>query len=266
MTVWRRALSIAGSDSGGGAGIQADLKTFGAFGIFGMTAVTAVTAQNSRSVSGVVGMDPEFVVRQIRAVVEDIGVDGVKTGMLVDGGIVRSVASALRGLKDRPIVVDPVMIAKDSSSLLAGSAVEIMKDDLLPCASLVTPNTDEAEALSGFPIRGEMDMEEAARVIRRMGPAAVLVKGGHLPGDPVDLLFDGRTVTRFTGKRIGSRPAHGTGCTLSAAILCGLILGMSLDEAVRRAKAYLEEAIRTGFSAGGPTILNHLAVPAAGRP
>jgi hydroxymethylpyrimidine/phosphomethylpyrimidine kinase len=265
MTVWRRAISIAGSDSGGGAGIQADLKTFSAFGVFGMTAVTAVTAQNSRSVSGVAGMDPEFVARQILAVVGDIGVDGVKTGMLFNAGIVRSVASVLRGLKDRPIVVDPVMTAKDSSRLLADSAVGALKEELLPCASLVTPNTDEAAIISGVPIRGETDMEEAARVIRRMGPDAVLVKGGHLPGDPVDLLFDGRTVTRFTGKRIGSRPVHGTGCTLSAAVLCGLILGNPLDEAVRRAKAYLEEAIRTGFSTGGSTILNHLAVPAGDR-
>jgi hydroxymethylpyrimidine/phosphomethylpyrimidine kinase len=261
-----RALTVAGSDSGGGAGLQADLKTFCAFGVFGMTAVTAVTAQNSRSVLGVAGMDPEFVRRQIRAVIGDIGTDGVKTGMLFNSGIVRAVAAELRGLKDCPVVVDPVMIAKDSSPLLDASAVGVIKSELLPCAFLVTPNTEEAEALSGVPVRGETDMEEAARVIRRMGPEAVLVKGGHLAGDPVDLLFDGRTVKRFSGKRIGSRPVHGTGCTLSAAILCGLVHGKPLEVAVRSAKAYLEEAIRSGFSTGGSVILNHLAIPQESRP
>jgi hydroxymethylpyrimidine/phosphomethylpyrimidine kinase len=266
MTVPARALSVAGSDSGGGAGIQADLKTFAAFGVFGMTAVTAVTAQNSRAVTGVAGLDPDFVALQIRAVIDDIGVDGVKTGMLLDAGIVRAAATALKGLGDRPLVVDPVMVAKDSSPLLAASAVRALKEELLPLAFLVTPNTDEAEALSGVQVRDEADMEEAARIIRRMGPAAVLVKGGHLPGDPVDLLFDGKTVTRFTGRRIGSRPAHGTGCTLSAAVLCGLLLGSPLDESVRSAKTYLEEAIRRGFSTGGSTILDHRVFPGGVQP
>ncbi|MBN2200363.1 bifunctional hydroxymethylpyrimidine kinase/phosphomethylpyrimidine kinase [bacterium] len=261
-----RALTVAGSDSGGGAGIQADLKTFGAFGVFGMTALTAVTAQNSRSVLAVAGLDPQFVRRQIRAVLSDMGADGVKTGMLFSADIVRAVADELRGLRDIPVVVDPVMIAKDGSPLLDASAVGALRSELLPCAFLVTPNTEEAESLSGVPVRSEADMEEAGRIIRRMGPKAVLVKGGHLPGDPVDLLFDGQTVTRYPGKRIGSVPAHGTGCTLSAAILCGLVNGRPLDEAVRRAKAYLEDAIRTGFSTGGSVILDHLTASPGVRP
>ncbi|MDM7925522.1 MAG: bifunctional hydroxymethylpyrimidine kinase/phosphomethylpyrimidine kinase [bacterium] len=262
----RRALTIAGSDSGGGAGVQADLKTFGSFGVFGMTALTAVTAQNSRSVLAVAGLDPELVRLQIRAVRTDMGADGVKTGMLFNADIVRAVAEELRLLKNIPVVVDPVMVAKDGSPLLDASAVGAVISDLLPCASLVTPNTEEAESLSGVPIRSGADMEEAARVIRRMGPAAVLVKGGHLPGDPVDVLFDGKTVTRYPGKRIGSRPAHGTGCTLSAAILCGLVKGSPLDAAVRDAKAYLENAIRSGFSTGGSVVLDHLAACPGSRP
>ncbi len=261
-----KALTIAGSDSGGGAGIQADLKTFCAFGVFGVSAVTAVTAQNSRSVLGVSGLEAEFVRLQIRAVRTDMGADGVKTGMLFNADIVRAVAEELRMLKNIPVVVDPVMVAKDGSPLLDASAVGAVRDDLLPRAFLVTPNTEEAESLSGVPIRDEADMEAAGRVIRRMGSEAVLVKGGHLAGDPVDILFDGKTVTRYPGKRIGSRPAHGTGCTLSAAILCGLVKGRTLDAAVRDAKAYLENAIRSGFSTGGSVILNHLAVSPGVRP
>jgi hydroxymethylpyrimidine/phosphomethylpyrimidine kinase len=256
----KRAMTVAGSDSCGGAGIQADLKTFSAFGVYGMSAVTAVTAQNTRCVEGVVGMDPEFVRRQIRSALSDLGTDGLKTGMLFNGPTVHAVACELRNERIPWIVVDPVLSAKDGSSLLDAQALDMLKRELLPLASLVTPNLEEAGALAGIDVRGEPEMEKAARIIQTLGPSAVLVKGGHLEAEPVDLLFDGEDVIRFPGTRIGGRPAHGTGCTLSAAVLACCVLGHALPDAVRMAKAYVEAAIRNAPAFGrGALVLNHTA-------
>jgi hydroxymethylpyrimidine/phosphomethylpyrimidine kinase len=261
-----RALTIAGSDSGGGAGIQADLKTFSAFGIYGMSVVTAVTAQNTEAVSGIRGLDSEFVRLQINAVLSDIGADGVKTGMLFDEEIIRAVAEELVRFSIAPLVVDPVSTAKDGSALLRERAMDALKNDLLPFATLVTPNLPEAEMLAGIPVRSPSEMETAARRIYDFGCSAVLVKGGHLEGDPIDILFDGSRIVRFPGSRMGRRPGHGTGCTLSAAILSNLILGRTMEESVRISKKFVESAIREGFTFGrGAMILNH-GVPFPGAP
>jgi hydroxymethylpyrimidine/phosphomethylpyrimidine kinase len=259
-----RALTIAGSDSGGGAGIQADLKTFSAFGIYGLSVVTAVTAQNTEGVADIAGLDPRFVRLQMNAVLSDIGADGAKTGMLFDEGIIRAVAEELYRFSISPLVVDPVSTAKDGSALLKEQAIEVLKNDLLPFATLVTPNLPEAEMLAGIPVRSLTEMETAARMIYDLGCSAVLVKGGHLEGDPVDILFDGSRIFDFPGSRAGQRPAHGTGCTLSAAILSNLIRGRTMEESVRISKAYVESAIHKGFTFGkGAVILNH-GVPVPG--
>ncbi len=253
-----RALTVAGSDSGGGAGIQADLKTFSAFGIYGLSVVTAVTAQDTNTVAGIADLDPGFVRLQLRTVLSDIGADSVKTGMLYDAAIIRAVGEELNRHSVTKVVVDPVAAAKDGSPLLKDQAVEAMKNDLLPFCSLVTPNLPEAEMLTGMTVRSVGEMESAAEQIYKLGSSAVLVKGGHLEGDPVDVLFDGNRMVRCHGLRIGRRPAHGTGCTLSSAVLCNLLLGRPLEESVRIAKAYVESAIRNGFSFGkGALILNH---------
>jgi hydroxymethylpyrimidine/phosphomethylpyrimidine kinase len=253
-----RAVTIAGSDSVGGAGIQADLKTFEAFGVFGASVITAVTAQNTKGVAGVFAVEPEFVRLQWTSVFSDIGADGVKTGMLVDDGIIRVVAEELKRSGVRRIVVDPVMLAKDGTPLLRETAVRALKRELIPIASLVTPNVPEAEVLSETRITGTADMEKAARAICGLGCKAVLVKGGHLEGEPVDVLFSAGKTIRFPGKRIASGPAHGTGCALSAAILASLISGKSLEEAVRISKAYVGKAVRNGFRLGkGAILLKH---------
>jgi hydroxymethylpyrimidine/phosphomethylpyrimidine kinase len=253
-----RAATIAGSDSCGGAGIQADLKTFSAFGVFGMSVITAVTAQNTMGVAGIFGLDSEFVRLQWRSVFSDMGADGVKTGMLFDADIIHAVAEELKQSGVPWVVVDPVMLAKDGSPLLQDRAVLALKQELIPIASLVTPNISEAEVLSGMKITNVSDMESAARKINGIGCHAVLVKGGHLEGDPSDVLFDGNQTVRFPGNRIASRPVHGTGCTFSAAILANLILGKSLEDSIRISKAYVEEAIRNGFTFGtGAALLNH---------
>jgi hydroxymethylpyrimidine/phosphomethylpyrimidine kinase len=259
-----RALTVAGSDSGGGAGIQADLKTFSAFGIFGLSVITAVTAQNTVTVAGVQELSPDFVRLQLRTVLSDIGADGVKTGMLYDAAIIRAVSEELNRHSLALVVVDPVASAKDNSPLLKEQAVEALKNDLLPFCALVTPNLPEAELLTGMTVRSIGEMEAAAEKIYGLGSSAVLVKGGHLEGDPVDVLFDGSRMVRFPGRRIGSRPAHGTGCTLSSAILSNLLLGRPLEESVRASKAYVESAIRNGYPFGkGALVLNHgaAAVP-----
>jgi hydroxymethylpyrimidine/phosphomethylpyrimidine kinase len=251
-------VTIAGSDSVGGAGIQADLKTFEAFGVFGASVVTAVTAQNTTGVAGVSAVGPEFVRLQWTSVFSDIGADGVKTGMLVDAEVIRVVAEELKRSGVHRIVVDPVMLAKDGTPLLREAAVRVLKRELIPIASLVTPNIPEAEALSETKITGIEDMEKAARTIFGLGCGAVLVKGGHLEGEPVDVLFSGDKTVLFQGKRIASVPAHGTGCTLSAAILANLIYGKSMEEAVRISKMYVAKAIRNGFHFGkGAVLLNH---------
>ena len=245
-----KALTIAGSDSGGGAGIQADLKTFSAFRVFGMSVITAVTAQNSLGVQGVENLPPAFVAQQLRSVLEDFGADAAKCGMLSTAPIIEAVATELTSHRIEKLVVDPVMVAKSGDQLLQPEARAALADRILPLALLVTPNLPEAEVLAGIRVAEPEAMEEAARRIHLMGPRYVLVKGGHLKGDATDLLWNGRDFTRFSTPRIDSQNTHGTGCTFSAAIAAGLARGQALGDAIRSAKAYVTRAIREGFQAG----------------
>lgn len=253
MTATRmpKALTIAGSDSGGGAGIQADLKTFTAFRVFGLSAITGLTAQNTRGVHGVELPTTAFIAAQLRAVLEDIGADAVKTGMLATGDIIRTVAGVVREFGLPNLVVDPVMIAASGDALMQHEAAPVMREHLFPLATVVTPNLDEATVLCERKIRSLEDMEEAARLIHAMGPRSVLVKGGHLPGDRVvDLLFDGRDFVRRESPRIPGE-FHGTGCTLSSAIASGLAKGLDIREAVATAQAYIALAIQAAPAVGG---------------
>jgi len=256
-----RALTVAGSDSGGGAGIQADLKTFQELGVFGMTALTAVTAENTLGVSGVWPLPPEAVVKQIEAVATDIGVDAAKTGMLFDSAIIEAVAEAVRRFAIDKLVVDPVMVAKGGAPLLKEDAIETLRRRLLPHALLVTPNIPEAEVLTGMTIRTRADMEKAARAIVAMGAKAVVVKGGHSDGETADDLFYDRTrVEVLSAPRVATRNTHGTGCTFSAAVTAALAKGEDLLSAVRTGKAFITAAIREALDIGGghgPT--NHWA-------
>jgi hydroxymethylpyrimidine/phosphomethylpyrimidine kinase len=245
-----KVLTIAGSDSGGGAGIQADLKTFSAYRVFGMSVITAVTAQNSVGVQGVENLPPAFVARQLRSVLEDFGVDAAKCGMLSVAPIIEAVAGVLGEHPIDKLVVDPVMVAKSGDALLQPDAVAALIRCVLPLALVVTPNLPEAEVLSGITVSNRDEMEEAARRIGKLGARYVLVKGGHLKGDAVDILWNGREVTAFSAPRIESSNIHGTGCTFSAAIAAGLAKGRPLGEAVREAKAYVTKAIREGFALG----------------
>jgi len=248
----KRALTIAGSDSGGGAGIQADLKTFGALGVYGMSAITAVTAQNTRTVSRIAELDPGMVAAQIDAVAKDLGIDAVKTGMLFSAPIVASVAGAIRAHRMSNLVVDPVMISKSGARLLRDDAVETLKTALLPLAAVVTPNLPEAAVLSGIEVVDEASALEAARRIRDLGPSCVVVKGGHGTGpEVVDLFFDGSVVERLSGERLATSSTHGTGCTLSAAITAYLALGLPPLDSVARAREYLIAAIRAAPGLGG---------------
>jgi len=253
-----RALTVAGSDSGGGAGIQADLKTFSAYRVFGMSVLTAITAQNSVGVQGVVTLPPAFVAVQLESVLSDFGADAAKCGMLATAGIVRAVAAKLKEHRVEKLVVDPLMIATSGDPLLEPDAREALIGEILPLALVVTPNLHEAGALAEMAVTTRDDMEEAARRIAKLGPRHVLVKGGHLMGEAVDLLFNGREVTAFSAPRIDSANTHGTGCTFSAAIAAGLARGRPLPEAVRDAKAYVTRAIREGFAPGkGAGVLRH---------
>jgi hydroxymethylpyrimidine/phosphomethylpyrimidine kinase len=246
-----RALTIAGSDSGGGAGIQADLKTFQALGVFGMTAITAVTVQNTKGVSGYVELPPATVGEQIRAVVTDIGVDAAKTGMLSSAPIIMEVAEALAEAGLSNLVVDPVFVSKHGHSLLREDAVDALRTRLLPLARLVTPNLDEAAGLAGFPVATDQDMERAGQVILDLGPEAVLVKGGHREGEQAtDLLITGEGIQPFSTDRIDTSDTHGTGCVLSAAIASYLARGEVLVEAVARGKEFVTEAIRHALRLG----------------
>jgi hydroxymethylpyrimidine/phosphomethylpyrimidine kinase len=247
------ALTIAGSDSGGGAGIQADLKTFQALGVYGASAITALTAQNTLGVQGVVVVPPAFVAQQIDSVLDDIGADAVKIGMLADSGIVAAVVERLVAHRVTTLVVDPVMVAKGGDALLAPEASAALIADLLPLATVVTPNLHEAGVLLGRLVRTFDDMIAAATAIHAMGPGAVLVKGGHTidaAGDPsedsIDVLYDGRDHHTFRAARIDTPNTHGTGCTYAAAIAAELAKGQPLRAAVASAKAYITEAIRCG--------------------
>lgn len=257
-----RVLICAGSDSGGGAGIQADIKTVTALGGYAATAITALTAQNTQGVFGVVGVAPNFVQQQMTLVLEDIGADAIKTGMLADSTTIAAVVAILRShATKRPIVVDPVMIAQSGDSLLEDSAVAALRSELLPLASVITPNLPEAETLLGRRIDDADAMETAARDLRESGAAAVLLKGGHAGGETVvDVLAWADGLERFESPRIPSSNNHGTGCTLASALATGLAQGLALRDAVVRARAYVQAAIRTApdYGAGnGP--LNHMA-------
>jgi hydroxymethylpyrimidine/phosphomethylpyrimidine kinase len=255
------ALSIAGSDPSGGAGIQADLKTFHQFGIYGEAAITLVTVQNSVRFSRVEWMSPDLVREQIAAVLEDIPPAAAKTGALGSEGIVEVVAEMASAFRF-PLVVDPVMLGKHGRRLLSTAAVRILRERLLPRAALVTPNIPEAEELSDITIRDLAGMRQAALIIHELGARAVLIKGGHSEGDPVDLLFDGAEWREFPAVRIDTPHTHGTGCTYSAAIVASLALGLPLSEAVAAGKRFIHEAIRSnpGLGAGcGP--VNHHCYP-----
>ena len=255
------ALTIAGSDPSGGAGIQADLKTFHQFGVYGEAVITLLTVQNTRCAGRVEVLPAGLVMEQLQAVLEDIPPAAAKTGALGSGEIVSALARAAHTFRF-PLIVDPVLTGKQGQVLLDGGAITVLRDELLPHAALITPNVPEAEALAGLAIRGPEEMRRAAEILHKLGARAILIKGGHLEGDAqiLDVLLDGGEWHEFPAPRLATHHTHGTGCTYSAAIAAGLARGQTLPEAVARAKQYLHEAIRTAPALGsgcGP--LNHHA-------
>ncbi|MFC1839407.1 bifunctional hydroxymethylpyrimidine kinase/phosphomethylpyrimidine kinase [Thermodesulfobacteriota bacterium] len=256
----KKALTIAGSDSGGGAGIQADLKTFTAFGVFGTSAITALTAQNTVGVQGIHEVDPGFVRQQIKSVIDDIGADAVKTGMLVNPEIVKVVADVIREYNLDNVVVDPVMIAKSGDSLLSEEACKTVIDELVPLSTVVTPNIHEAEVMLDMSITSLEDMKEAGKKIRKMGCKYVVIKGGHMDeGEKAtDVVYNGEEYFLLSEPRYETRNCHGTGCTFSSAITAGLAKGYPVLRAIQQAKAFISMAIKEGIEIGsghGPT--NH---------
>ena len=254
----KKVLTIAGSDSSGGAGIQADLKTFSAHGVFGMSVITAVTAQNTQGVFAVQDISKDIIAKQIEVIFEDIDVDAVKIGMVSQIDTINTIAEELIKYNAKNIVLDPVMISKSGFDLLRPEAKDALIKNLLPIATIITPNIHEARAITGMEIKNINDMERAAKAIFEMGPKNVLVKGGHLEEDATDVLFDGYKINHFKSHRINTKNTHGTGCTLSSAIASNLALGYSIFEAVKKAKEYITVAIEHSLSIGkgvGPT--NH---------
>ncbi len=267
---YARVLTIAGSDSGGGAGIQADLKTFAALGCYGMSAITALTAQNTVGVQGIHAVPPAFLKSQLQSVIEDIGVDAVKIGMLHEPGVVEVVAWALEHYQLQRVVLDPVMVATSGDRLIADATVQVLVDRLFPLATVITPNLDEASLLLNRPIAAVGELSAAAQALLSQGAQAVLLKGGHLPGDQVvDLLAQpGRADVVLASRRMASRNTHGTGCTLSSAIAAYLALGEPLERAVRAARDYILGAIQAGAGVQvgqGHGPLNHGHAPVATR-
>jgi hydroxymethylpyrimidine/phosphomethylpyrimidine kinase len=254
-------MTIAGSDSGAGAGIQADLKTFAAFGVYGTSVLTAVTAQNTREVAAIAEVPEEVVIAQIDTVMEDIGADAVKIGMLSSRAIIENVADRLQAWGPKHLVIDPVMISKSGAPLLQPDAVRSLVKELFPIATIATPNVPEAEVIAHRKIESAEDVREAARAIHALGPRIVVVKGGHLDGPAVDLVFDGETFTPVEGERIDTRNTHGTGCTYSAAIAALLARGLDPLQSIQMAKRYIEAALRASYSIGtGHSPVNH-AIP-----
>lgn len=252
----KNVLTIAGSDSSGGAGIQADLKTFSAHGVFGMSVITAVTAQNTQGVFAVQDIDPEVIAKQIEAIFEDITVAAVKIGMVSQVPTIKVIAEQLRKYAPGKLVVDPVMVSKSGYHLLNPDAENILIQELLPLATVVTPNIPEAEVMTHRSIHNIEDMKDAAKAIFQMGAQNVLLKGGHLEDDSTDILFNGQEFVSFTSLRIATKNTHGTGCTLSSAIASNLALGLSIDQAIAKAKEYITTAIQHSLSIGkgvGPT-------------
>lgn len=255
-----KAITIAGSDSGGGAGIQADLKTFAALGVYGSSVVTAVTAQNTIEVAAIAEVPEEVVIAQIDTVVHDIGAHAAKTGMLSSVPIIQNVADRLEAWGIPHLVVDPVMVSKGGVALLQPDAVDSLKKDLLPFATVVTPNIPEAETLAGRRIASPAHAQEAAKAIVALGPKTVIIKGGHLPGSPTDLVYHEGIFTPFEGTRVDTKNTHGTGCTFSAAITAFLALGFPTLEAIRLSKSYIQNALEQSVSIGeGHSPVNHFA-------
>jgi hydroxymethylpyrimidine/phosphomethylpyrimidine kinase len=246
----RKAFTIAGSDSGAGAGIQADLKTFAALGVYGTSAITAITAQNTVGVTQVLALSPKLVAAQIDAVIDDIGAHALKTGMLANRAIIEVVADKVQQHRLKNLVVDPVMVATSGDLLIKRNAVAALRSRLLPLASVITPNLPEAQELTGMKLRTWEEIEAAARQIVAMGAKTVIIKGGHRKGPAVDLFFDGKTFHALVAPRIRTKNTHGTGCTLSAAIAAYLAKGENIESAVRAAKKYVTAAIRAGFTVG----------------
>ncbi len=263
----KKALTIAGSDSGGGAGIQADLKTFMAHGVYGASVITAITAQNTQGVRAVELLDPAVVAAQIEAVLDDIGADVVKTGMLGSAEIIETVAEKIKQYNVTQLIIDPVMVAKSGDRLLLEDAVDALRSRLLPLALMITPNLPEASVLLDRPVEQERDMREAAHDLHILGPRYILLKGGHLPGDAVDLLYDGDQFQEFRASRIPTRHTHGTGCTYASAIAALLARGLPVVEAVGKAKQYLTGAIAHATEIGaGHSPVNHLFQGLPARP
>jgi hydroxymethylpyrimidine/phosphomethylpyrimidine kinase len=246
----RKALTIAGSDSGAGAGIQADLKTFAALGVYGTSAITAITAQNTVGVSAVFALSPKLVAAQIDAVIADIGAHAVKTGMLANKAIIDIVADKVEQHRFKNLIVDPVMVATSGDLLIKRNAVSALRARLLPLAAVVTPNISEAEELTGMELRTDFDIEEAARRIVKMGARSVVIKGGHSKGPALDIFFDGKQFVPLKAQRVRTKTTHGTGCSFSAAIAARLAKGDRMEDAVHRAKTYITAAIRAGFTIG----------------
>ncbi|MDD5154598.1 MAG: bifunctional hydroxymethylpyrimidine kinase/phosphomethylpyrimidine kinase [Desulfovibrionales bacterium] len=245
-----KIITVAGSDPGGGAGIQADLKTITVLGGYGLSVITALTAQNTRGVQAVHPVLPAFVAAQMKSILSDIGADAVKTGMLANAGIISAVAARLKSCRIRKIVVDPVLLAGGGEALTEPAALPALKAELLPLAYVVTPNLAEAEVLTGLKVKTVSGMEKAARAIAGLGPANILIKGGHLAGDPVDVLFDGEGIYHFRAERVPGENKHGTGCTFSAALATFLAQGYELVDALARAKSFVTLAIRSSFPIG----------------
>ncbi len=256
----KQVLTIAGSDSGGGAGIQADLKTMSNFSVYGASAITAVTAQNTKGVQGVEVLASDFVGKQIDSVASDLNFSAVKTGMLANGEIVKVVANKLVEYDFKNLVVDPVMVATSGDVLLAKEAIDILKKDLLPLAKVITPNLNEAKLLTGRNIKDEVSLEKLAKELYQFGAEYILVKGGHSSEKQAkDLLFTGKKLIEFSAPRLNTADLHGTGCTLSAAIASNLALGHSVNQAVKISKDFITEAIRQGVKIGaGNNPVNHL--------
>ena len=244
-----KSLTIAGSDSGGGAGIQADLKTFSALGCYGMSVITALTAQNTQGVKNISGVDPSFIQEQLEAVLDDIGTDAVKIGMLHSAEVIQSVAEVLERYKATPVILDPVMVAKSGDRLLEKEAIESLRTILIPKATVITPNIPEAEVLLDSRIKNEAGMKEHLSKLGDLGAAAVLLKGGHLTGrESPDLLYtreDGE-IMKLHGERIATNNTHGTGCTLSSAVASYMARGLNIQEAAAKAKNYMNQALKAG--------------------
>ncbi len=245
-----KVLTIAGSDSGAGAGIQADLKTFAALGVYGTSVITAITAQNTVKVSAILELSIDLVVAQIDAVVEDIGADALKTGMVANAALIEVIAAKIRAYDLKNLVVDPVMVAKSGDLLLRKDAIQALCTHLIPLAQVVTPNLPEAQELTGMKLTRTKELEEAARRIIAMGAKSVVIKGGHRKGPAIDLFFDGKSIRTLRSPRIRTRHTHGTGCTFSAAIAAYLAKGEKIEVADTMAKKYITQAIRLGFAVG----------------